>query len=136
MGQLEKKVQKKTFRVLESLEVTEEEEELETLRDSVKSESEEAGKHYRKFWDEVKETNFRNRMESFLQDLKSFSHSPPPRPTQKPMFGFKRRMVAMEKKTVRRSFRILERVIEEVVEKEDEIDATIHQLGNNLRSPR
>ena len=58
MGQLEKKVQKKTFRVLESLEETEEEEELETLRDSVKSESEEAGKHYRKFWDEVKETSF------------------------------------------------------------------------------
>ena len=39
MGQLEKKVQKKTFGILESLEETEEKEGLETLRDLVKSES-------------------------------------------------------------------------------------------------
>ena len=102
---------------------------METLRDSVKSESEEAGKHYRKLWDEVKEANFRDRMESFLKDLISFSHSPPPHLTQKPMFGFMRRMVAVEKKTMSRSFRLYERAIEEVVKKEGEADATIHRLG-------
>ena len=108
---------------MENLEETGDEEELEketeTLVPSNQSAENSAatGEYFWRLWAEIKEIKFKDRMESLLNDLKSLFYSISRRPTQELIFGFIRRLTAMERKFRKRSFMILKIVVEVEMEK-------------------